>query len=69
MSVRPSRKISVTTEPIGFYSSRNIPTGPIVVLGYFLRRWDTHNPPKNKKYPTHFFPENFEFDTGAAPIF
>ena len=26
MSVRPSLKISVTTEPIGFYSSGNIPT-------------------------------------------
>ena len=28
MSVRPSLKISDTTEPIGFYSSGNIPAGP-----------------------------------------
>ena len=55
MSVCPSLKISVTTEPIGFYSSGNIPTGPVVVLGYFLGGWDTPNPPKNKKIPPHFF--------------
>ena len=36
MSVLPSLKISVTTEPIGFYSSGNIPACPLVVLGYFL---------------------------------
>ena len=40
MSVRPSvrlkLKISVTTEPIGFYSPGNISTGPVVVLSYFL---------------------------------
>ena len=52
LSVRLSLKISVTTEPIGFYSSGNIPTGPVVVLGYFLGGWDTPNPPKNKKKPT-----------------
>ena len=34
-SVRLSLKISVTTEPIGFYSG-NIPTDPVVVLGYLL---------------------------------
>ena len=39
MSVRPSLKISVTTEPIGFYFSGNIPTGTVVVLGYFFRGW------------------------------
>ena len=44
MSVRPSLEISVTTEPIGFYSSGNIPTGPVVVLGYFLGGWDIPNP-------------------------
>ena len=48
MSVRPSvrlkLKISVTTELIGFYSSGYIPTGPVVVLGYFLRGWDTPTP-------------------------
>ena len=36
MPLRPSLKISVTTELIGFYSSDNIPTGPVFVLGYFL---------------------------------
>ena len=44
MSVRLSLKISVTIEPIGFYSSGNIPTGPVVVLGYFLGGLDTPNP-------------------------
>ena len=52
LSIRLSLKILVTTEPIGFYSSGNIPTGPVVVLGYFLGGWDTPNPPKNKKNPT-----------------
>ncbi len=31
-------KIS-TAEPIGFYSSGNVPTGPVVVLGSFLGGW------------------------------
>ena len=53
MSVRLSIKILVTTEPIGFYSSGNIPAAPVVVLGYFLRGWDP-NPPKTKKSPSHF---------------
>ena len=55
--VRPSLKISVTTEPIGFYSSENIPTGTVVVLGYFLGGLDTPNPPKKKQKntPPHFF--------------
>ena len=48
MSVRPSvclsLKISVTTELMGFYSSWNIPPGPVVVLSYFLGGWDTPNP-------------------------
>ena len=34
--VRLKLKISETAEPIGFYSSGNILTGPMVVLGYFL---------------------------------
>ena len=34
--VCPSLKISVTIKPIGFYYSGIIPTGPVVVLGYFL---------------------------------
>ena len=41
-------KISVTAEPNGLYSSGNMPTGPVVVLRYFLGWWDKHNPPKNK---------------------
>ena len=49
--VRLSLRISVTTEPIGFYSSGYIPIGPAVVLSYFLGGWDTPNPPKNKKIP------------------
>ncbi len=48
-SVRPSLKISVTTKLIGFYSSGNIPTGP--VLGFFLGGWNTHIPEKFKKSP------------------
>ena len=54
MYVLPSLKISVTTKSIGFYSSGNISTGPVVVLGYFLRGWDTPNHPKNKKNPPPF---------------
>ena len=41
LSVLPSvclkLKISVTAEPIGLYFFGNIPTGPVVVLGYFLK--------------------------------
>ncbi len=40
LSVRPSLKISVTTEPIGFYSSGYIPIGPVVVLRYILSGWE-----------------------------
>ncbi len=49
------RLISVTTEPIEFYSSGFIPIGPVVVLSHFLGGWDTHNPQKNKKIPLPFF--------------
>jgi hypothetical protein len=55
LSVRLKLKISVTAEPNGLYSSGNIPTGPVVVLRYFLGGWDTPNPPKNKKIPPLFF--------------
>ena len=55
LSVRLKLKILVTTEPIGFYSSGNISTGPVVILGYFLGEWDTPNPPKNEKIPPIFF--------------
>ena len=37
MSVRLSLKISVINESIEFYTSENIPAGPMVVLGYFLK--------------------------------
>ena len=35
-SVRLKLKISVTTEPIGIYSSGIIPAGPVVVLAIFF---------------------------------
>ena len=55
LSVRLKLKISVTTEPIGFYSSGNISTGSVVVLSYFLGGCDTSNPSiKNKIIPLHF---------------
>ena len=51
-SVRtPLLKISVTTEPIGFYSLGYIPIGPVVVLSYFLGGWDTPNPQRNVNSP------------------
>ena len=46
MSVRPKLKISVTAVPIGLYSLGNIPTGPLMVLSYFLAGRDTPNPYK-----------------------
>ena len=59
MPVRPFvcqfLKISVTTELIWLYFLGNILTGPVVVLGYFLRGWDTPNPPKNQKFLNRFF--------------
>ena len=61
LSVCLSLKISLTTEPIRFYSSRNIPTGPVVVLGYFLGGWYTPNPKKKQKIPPppYFFSLEF----------
>ena len=48
MSVSPfvclKLKISVTAKPIGFYSSLNIPTGPVVGLGCFFRGSKTKFP-------------------------
>ena len=56
LSVRLSLKISVTTEPIGFYSSENIPTGPVVVLGYFIGGLNTPTTPfPDKNNPPWFF--------------
>ena len=55
MSVRLSLKISLTIEPIEFYSSGNITTGPVVVLGNFLGGYDTPNTPKNKKNSHQFY--------------
>ena len=49
MSVR----LSVTTEPIGFYFSGNTPTGPVVVLGYFLEGVKHPKPPKKQKITLH----------------
>ncbi len=51
LSVCPSLKISVTTKPIGFYSSGNIP----MVLGYFLGGVGHPQPLLNKNTPRHFF--------------
>ena len=42
LSVCLKLKISVTAEPIGFYSSGNIPTGPVVVLGFLFWGWDDY---------------------------
>ena len=36
-SVRPSEAISVTAEPIGFYSLGNIPTGSVLVFKNYLK--------------------------------
>ena len=41
MSVFLKFNFPVTTEPIGFYSSWNISTGPMVVLSYLLQGQDT----------------------------
>ena len=48
LSVLLKLKISVTTELIGFYSSGKIPTGPLVVLGYFLGDGTPPTPPPQK---------------------
>ena len=45
------RLISATTELIVFYYSGYMPIGPVVVLSYFLRWWDTPNYPKNENTP------------------
>ena len=42
-------KISLTAEKIGLYPFGNIPTGPLVVLSYFLGGWNTTSPQKYKK--------------------
>ena len=54
LSVCLNLKILVTNEPIGFCFSGNIPTGPVVVLGYLFGGWDNPNPPK-KIPPQNFF--------------
>ncbi len=46
MKVSLKLKISVTAEPIWFYSPENIPTGPVVILGYFLGMVGHPNPPE-----------------------
>ena len=50
LSVRLKLKISVITEPIRLYSSGNMPTGPVVVLSYFLEGWDNSPPQKKKNF-------------------
>ena len=59
MYVRLSLQISVTTEPIGFYCSGNIPTGPVVILGYFLGGGTPPTPQKTKKSSPLFFDKDF----------
>ena len=49
LSVCLKLKISVTTKPNELYFLGNIHTGPVVVLSYFLWRWDNPNPPPPKK--------------------
>ena len=49
LSVRLKLKILVTPELNRLYSSGNIPTGPVVVLSYFLWGWDIPLPPPPKK--------------------
>ena len=59
MSVCLKLKISVSTEPIGFYSSEIKPVGPVIVLSYFRRGWDTNDSPplpKKKDNSPIFFP-------------
>ena len=48
-------KISVSAEPIGFYSLVIIPIGSVVVLRYFLVGWDTSNPPPPQKIDCLYF--------------
>ena len=59
-SVYLSLKISVTTEPIEFYSSWNIPTGPVLVFGHLLGGWTPPNHPKKNKKKTKFKKNMFE---------
>ena len=66
MSVCLKLIISVTAEPIGFYSSWNIPTDPVVVLGYVLEGWYTPTP--SKKDPPHFFRLKQISRTPTAPL-
>ena len=49
MFVRLRLKISVTTEPIGFYSLGDISTDPVVVKAIFLGVQIPTPPPKKKK--------------------
>ena len=53
MSVCLKLKISVTTEPIGLYSSGKIPTGPVMVLSYY--RGGGTPPPQKNTPPKKFF--------------
>ena len=56
MSVRLKYKITITAEPYGLFSSGNIATGPVLVLSYFLRRWNNPvTPPLPKNTPVQEF--------------
>ena len=56
LSVCLKLKFSATTEPIGFYSSGNIPTGHMTVLSCFHGgRTTTTPPPKKKNFPQFVF--------------
>ena len=67
ISVSPSvclkRNISLTAETIGFYYLRNILTGPVVVLSYFLGWWKKLTP--HNKFFISFLPTtNVRFNIG-----
>ena len=49
MSVCLKRKISVTAETIGLYSSGNKPTDPVVVLCYVIKELENPQPLQKRK--------------------
>ena len=60
--------ISITAKPIGLYFLENIPSGPVMVLSYFVGVWNTLTTPKKKKLSYYFLLKNNYFCTscGAA---
>ena len=65
-SVCPYLEISVTTKPIGFYCSGNLPTGPVVVLGNFLGGATPQTPPPKKKIQIRYRRVNFPLPHRAS---